>query len=281
MGQAWNVSGREEHEPELPPEPEPIPATQLPVNFQAWHILQALEEEARPPHMRKLSPRDWFTGIVLAIMSIPAYFLARISLSAYSGSWMLVLGALPSLVFLAIMRGRLKSLRDQYRGFAAYQLRESGLLENIMLGLDQLPDIYAAVHFPWQPFLGPRPRTLLGSLKLLARNLDWYLDPVQPYARLSWKVHFAAVVAIPPLLYTIGQMVTQPWGRAVADDPALALLCLFMIPALLFAGLSIILVLVLHDLLRQRVTLEELARLLRQRLTGEGKEPEEPVDPGW
>jgi len=88
-----------------------------------------------------------------------------------------------------------------YRRSVAEQLRGSALIERMALGWESLPDIHRWTVYPWRLTLGPRPATLKGMVRLVARNLDWYLREPRSLFRWHWlygpacvAVLFAAII---------------------------------------------------------------------------------------
>ena len=84
------------------------------------------------------------------------------------------------------------------RRLAAYEriligaFDQSGILQRIALGWDQLPDIHRYTPWPWRYFLGARPSKLAGWVKLLTYNLDWYLFDPRPLIRTQWMAYALA-----------------------------------------------------------------------------------------
>jgi hypothetical protein len=66
-------------------------------------------------------------------------------------------------------------------------LARSGIAVLLAEGPDQACRIYDHVPAVWgELFLGPRPRTVEQTTRLVALNLDWYLKPPAPLFRAEW-----------------------------------------------------------------------------------------------
>lgn len=82
------------------------------------------------------------------------------------------------------------------------RLSLSGILEKIAVGPQELAKIYDYTPWPWSLLiLGPRPRHLRGWIRLVARNLDWYLAEPRLLIRfesvsylLGWRLYFGFVL---------------------------------------------------------------------------------------
>jgi hypothetical protein len=69
----------------------------------------------------------------------------------------------------------------------AVQLRQSGLAELISFGPNELLLIFDNAIEPWRTmFLGIRPKTLQGTVRLIAANLLWYCSPPRRFIPLGW-----------------------------------------------------------------------------------------------
>jgi hypothetical protein len=76
-------------------------------------------------------------------------------------------------------------------------LRNSAVVEKLLLGERELAQIYDWTPWPWSLlYLGPRPRHPNRWLGLLAANLDWYIGEPRPLFRVSWALTTAYLVTV-------------------------------------------------------------------------------------
>ncbi len=69
----------------------------------------------------------------------------------------------------------------QYRGHIREKLSSSGLAPRLIEGETMLPDIAAALPWPWSAWARLiRPRSIEAWAKHVRRNLNWYLEPDKP-----------------------------------------------------------------------------------------------------
>jgi hypothetical protein len=140
-----------------------------PYNKQITDVLDILDKEAGDAQPHKRVSRLMLALEALVVAAI-CYVMMR-----YLAQGSLVL----SITYSAAMTVGVLWLRIRYENYAFYlheRLHHSGILERIAIGPQELAKIYDYTPWPWSLLiLGPRPRHLRGWIKLVARNLDWYL----------------------------------------------------------------------------------------------------------
>lgn len=113
-----------------------------------------------------------FLGMLLILST------QQVSSLVWLGPWLLALAAISW------------ALEYDYRRYGSSigdQLRKSGVVEKILLGQRELAQIYDWTPRLWSLlYLGPRPRNFKGWLRLLVRNLDWYVSEPRPLFRVTW-----------------------------------------------------------------------------------------------
>jgi len=69
----------------------------------------------------------------------------------------------------------------------ADRLPQSSIIEKLAIGPPDLEQIYNHTPWPWSMiYLGSRPRRFRDWIKLLSRNLDWYLNEPRTLFRIAW-----------------------------------------------------------------------------------------------
>lgn len=140
-----------------------------PYNKQITDVLDILDKEAgdAQPHKR-------VSRLMLALEAVVVAALCYVMMR-YLAQGSLVL----SITYSAAMTVSVLWFQMHIENFAfnlQMRLPLSGILEKIAIGPQELAKIYDYTPWPWSLLiLGPRPRHLRGWIKLVARNLDWYL----------------------------------------------------------------------------------------------------------
>ena len=98
-------------------------------------------------------------------------------------------------------------LRDLRRYLARIgnAIAAARLIERLAVGFRDLPDIHRCTALSWKLFLGGPPRDLVGQVKLLASNLDWYLlSEPRPCIRVLWVLYLLTVIPLRPSPSRVG-----------------------------------------------------------------------------
>lgn len=170
---------------ESPPECEQSSPRQPPraANKHVLEVVHVLAIEASIMQMPKRSSR-----LILALGAVilaALYFGIPRLLAGASVLFSLLYGAsmaLSSIWWLVHSERRSEELAEH--------LRSSRIAEAIASGPLELAKIYDYAPWPWSlVILGYRPKNLRGWVRLVARNLDWYLAEPRLLIRLEWVAY--------------------------------------------------------------------------------------------
>jgi hypothetical protein len=211
-------------------------------------VLHLLDEEAGKTQLPSQSPA-WQLALGIAFQGVLCFAILR-----YMGGTELWL----SLSYGALMGLMLAWSWRQIRQFAIRlraRLPHSGLIELIALGPQELSNIYSYSPWPWSLIiLGPRPRDLKGWIRLVARNLDWYLE--EPKLLIRAELLTAEAIWVLFFIY----MMSRAISVLIWDSPLQAIAAGLAVgfPASVLWGLSYqkrrLGAMLLRDYLRERLT---------------------------
>jgi hypothetical protein len=101
------------------------------------------------------------------------------------------------------------------------KLEGSRIEQLLTAGPAEAASIHDYVRQPWRSiFLGHKPRDIEGITRLIALNLDWYLETPRPLLRKEWVINAIAaaiavmgIVAFLALVFVMGDsFFTTYWG---------------------------------------------------------------------
>lgn len=208
---------------------------------QGMKLLAVVEGEAR-----KLPGR--LPPALYAISSV-LFVAGAISSLGLSFWWSLVW-----LVIILAIERRLNRSAQEYRRQLMGRIDRSAVMEKLIIGADDLGEIYAWTPWPWSiMFLGFRPKGLAGWLKLVSRNIEWYLREPRRYFKVRW----AAIAVV--TCYSIAFIAIPLLYRPALAYIGLAALCLIGV------GLSLLSMFVTIEQGNQWETIIAMHKLLRLR----------------
>jgi hypothetical protein len=198
MGQAWRAS---EHEEDKPVPPERKSASPLEVLRSEFTKIKQITARAAGPPVLQI--------VILSMVAI--IWTSKINNQFTTTPGIIFIVVLPYAIIAALIAiARLQSkFLQSYRKALPEQIRKVGLVERLALGSDALPDIFGFTPFPWQFFLGQRPKTFKLLARLLAENLDWYLLPEpRMLLRISWP---ALLISVAIVVWWVGTAFLGPF----------------------------------------------------------------------
>ncbi|MBN2083523.1 hypothetical protein JW859_15115 [bacterium] len=149
---------------------------------------------------------------------------------------------------------------DSYRERIRGKIEGSGIVEKILLGPEQLEVIYRYVPWPWAIFIGLRPRDIQGWTKLVARNLEWYLEEPKPLFRVEW------VAVVVYLVISITYAVAMNFALHAVRSGSTTALPSGIIPTLIIGSLPIFFGLYQSHYSQRMLTgVDELKAFIRER----------------
>lgn len=159
-----------------------------------------------------------FMGGFVSIGVVASQFIGSVIQDRYHLWWIgysliIIIGAINHIINLLYRRTLKRSLSKS--------LQHSGLVELISAGSDELLRIYNHAKEPWRTvFLGIRPRTLRESVRFLAANLSWYLNPPCDFIPLGWLPRvLTGLPGILALLYIFVQISRPGWAAFSSTVP--------------------------------------------------------------
>jgi len=161
-------------------------------------IANALREAAD----RHQVNRPWIMAATVCVIAIFVSYLVlpEIRATREVDRWLLICALAVAAFTLAAWE---TVLLREYKIRTGERLMHSGVIERLALGWEHVCEIYDHVQLPWSLFLGPRPRSLHRSVRLLAYNLDWYLLEPRSMVRPQWVVYIITFTVMPLLALLI------------------------------------------------------------------------------
>jgi hypothetical protein len=149
---------------------------------KAAELLKAVEREFNKVSRPYTPVLGAFIGTMAVVLILSAYEISP---------WWSLLLLVPS---FAVAR-RMQRATDKAVLLLPARIEQSALLDKLLLGPREVADIYQWTPWPWSSmFLGFKPNNLPGWIRVVARNVEWYLDEPRRYFRLLWVAQLLALV---------------------------------------------------------------------------------------
>lgn len=106
--------------------------------------------------------------------------------------WSYIAWPIACLLLAGVMGYRTRNYEQQ----VASKLSNSGLIARLALGYSELPRIHDYVTWPWNYFVGAEPQSLRDWVRLVASQLDWYLDEPRRLLRMQWLANLLGYIVM-------------------------------------------------------------------------------------